>query len=407
MKPAYATETIRVATSPKSTVGILVAMPDDWNGRFVGVGSGGEGGVLDIRSLEPYLSQGYAAAMTDLGTAPNAIRTGFANPEVWRDFGHRATHAMTIAAKDCIARHYGRPPRFSYFSGASTGGQQAFSEAQRHPEDYDAILAGVPAHCRARLHAYFLWNWQHLRTPDGGRLFSHDQERSCHRACLEAFANMESFPGARMRFVSTPRWTPDAIERAIGIAARADPSLGAPHIDALRALYSGPRHRATGEKIFDGIPPAGDFALAARNLYLFNWIFGEETDYSRIDFGKSIDLYLARLSPDLDAEDANLSAFEAAGGKMIVYAGTQDSIVPCGATLDYFGRLARLRGGAAAARRFFRLFILPGREHFGGPGIQELRRPLAALRRWREKGVEPNMEGVSCTEHRIVPLEPV
>lgn len=407
MMGGIARETFQVDTSARTRAGVLLLTPDDWNGRFVGVGSGGAGGVLDERALLPYARQGYAAAMTDLGTAPDPRLAGWGNLEVVRDFGHRATHLMTVEAKGRVRARHGRGPEFSYFVGASTGGQQAFSEAQRHPEDYDGILAGVPAHCRTRLHAYFLWNWRHSRHPDGTPLFTRAQEASCRAACLEAFAPRETYPGARGRFVSAPRWEDETLESAVSIAARRDPSLGAEHLAALRALYSGPRHAVTGERIFDGIPPASRFDLARSNLYLLNWVFGLDCDYAALDFGDDYDRYRAALAPDLDAEDENLDDFRDRGGKMIIYAGTQDSCVPCGATIDYYRRLCARLGGAAAAHEFCLLYILPGREHFGGKGIQELRRPLEALRRWREKGVRPDMEGVSCTEHRIVQLEPM
>ena len=97
-----------------------------------------------------------------MGTAPNSD-SGIGNPEVWKDFGFRATHLMTVAAKQVIRAYYGKEPELSYFSGGSTGGQQALQEAQRYPEDYDGIAAAVPAHCRTPLHAYFLWNDQILK----------------------------------------------------------------------------------------------------------------------------------------------------------------------------------------------------------------------------------------------------
>lgn len=395
-----------VATTGSSEAGVLLAFPENWNGRFVGVGSGGAGGRLDGRALEPYVRQGYAAAMTDLGTSPDTRLAGWNNRETIADFGHRATHFMTIAAKERVKARYGREPDFSYFAGASTGGQQAFSEAQRYPDDYDGILAGVPAHCRARLHAYFLWSWQHLRKADGKELFTKDQERNCREACLEVFGKSETFPGAKGRFISAPRWDDAMIDAAVDAAARLDPSLGDAHLAALRALYSGPRHAATGEKIFDGIPPAAKFAPARSNLYLFNWVFGPDIDYAALDFADDYDRYFAALASELDSEDENLDAFRARGGRMMVYAGTQDSCVPCGATIDYWRRLAERYGSAEAALEFFRLYILPGRDHFAGQGIQELAKPLDALRRWREKGMTPEMEGVSCTMHRRFPLLP-
>ena len=48
----------------------------------------------------------------------------------------------------------------AYFSGCSTGGQQALTEAQRFPGDYDGILAGSPGINRVRLNVGFLWSWR-------------------------------------------------------------------------------------------------------------------------------------------------------------------------------------------------------------------------------------------------------
>ncbi len=110
-------------------------------------------------SLAGAAQGGYAAATTDMGTAPDAD-SGVGNREVWRDFGYRATHLMTVVAKEAVRAYYGRGPEFSYFNGGSTGGQQAMQEAQRYPEDYDASWPTSPPHCRAPLHAYFLWNDQ-------------------------------------------------------------------------------------------------------------------------------------------------------------------------------------------------------------------------------------------------------
>ena len=147
-----------------SNINVEVWLPDaeKWNARFLGLGNGGAAGKINSGSLAGVSAAGYAVATTDMGTAPNPD-SGVGNPEVWKDFGFRATHLMTVAAKQIVRAHYGKDPEFSYFSGGSTGGQQALQEAQRYPEDYDGIAAAVAAHCRTPLHAYFLWNDQILK----------------------------------------------------------------------------------------------------------------------------------------------------------------------------------------------------------------------------------------------------
>ena len=58
------------------------------------------------------------------------------------DFGYRATHEMTVKAKEIVKAFYDRRPQYSYFKGCSTGGRMALMEAQRYPDDYDGIIAG-------------------------------------------------------------------------------------------------------------------------------------------------------------------------------------------------------------------------------------------------------------------------
>ena len=65
---------------------------------------------------------------------------------------------MTQAAQLVLRSYYGRFAKHSYFSGCSTGGQQALSEAQRYPGDYDGIIAGDPGNDRIHLNAGFLWS---------------------------------------------------------------------------------------------------------------------------------------------------------------------------------------------------------------------------------------------------------
>lgn len=389
-----------------STIQIEVWLPqaEKWNGKFLGLGNGGAAGSINPGSMTGPLCGGYAVATTDMGTAPNAD-SGIGNKEVWKDFGFRATHLMTVTAKQVIKAYYGKDPEFSYFNGGSTGGQQALQEAQRYPEDYDGIVANVPAHCRTPLHAYFLWNDQILNACP----FTETQQYNVMAAGTEYMASCE-IPQTAGKLVSDPRCNADDIEAVIKLARAKDPTLTDAHAAALRKLFDGPKHAITGVRIFCGIPFGSCFDIARGHLYLFKWVFGADQDLMALDFGKDIDTYTAALGPYLNAENADLSSFAKRGGKLIMISGSADSCVPYTATLDYYERVAEQCGSLEKAQAFIRLYLVPGMSHGPGPGINKLPSMLDLVINWREKGVAPDriqaqrvVEGVTELDFPLYP----
>jgi len=368
-----------------SNINVEVWLPDanQWNARFLGLGNGGAAGNIHPASLAGPSGAGYAVATTDMGTAPNSD-SGVGNREVWKDFGYRATHLMTVAGKQIVRAYYGKEPELSYFSGGSTGGQQALQEAQRYPDDYDGIAAAVPAHCRTPLHAYFLWNDQILKKCP----FTKEQEASVIAAANEFMAARE-IPAAAGKFVSDPRCSAQDIEDVVALARKKDPTLTREHAAALRKLFDGPRHAVTGERIFNGIPLGASLEAAHGHLYLFKWVFGPEKPLEEINFGADIDAYTAALAPLLNAENPDLRAFARRGGKLIMTLGTADSVVPYHASLDYYERVIEHFGGLENVQSFFRFYLVPGLAHGGGPGINQPPNLLEAVRAWRENGTAP------------------
>ncbi|MBE7157709.1 MAG: tannase/feruloyl esterase family alpha/beta hydrolase [Rhodospirillales bacterium] len=380
---------VKLVLNPAKGSNINVEMwlpdPGKWNGCLLGLGNGGAAGHINPATLSTPAAMGYAAVTTDMGTAPNAD-SGVGNPEVWKDFGFRATHLMTVVGKQLVKAFYGKPQDYSYFNGGSTGGQQALQEAQRYPDDYDGILASIAAHCRTPLHAYFLWNDQILaKCP-----FTKTQQDNVVAAGNEYMAPREA-PAVAGKFVSDPRGNAKDIEGVIALAMKKDPTLTPEHAEALRKLFDGPRHAVTGERIFDGIPFGASFDGGHGNLYLFKWVFGARKKLADINFGEDIDTYTAKLGPYLNAENPDLSRFAQRGGKLIMTLGSADATVPYHGSVDYYERVATRLGGLEKVQAFFKFYIIPGMAHGGGPGVGQPGALFDAVRNWREKGTVPEM----------------
>ena len=381
------TFTLRPEADSAIRVEVWLPDADTWNGRFLGRGSGGMAGMMMGPDWYVWsLKEGYVVAYTDLGTTVSGVN----NPGVWKDFGHRATHLMTKAGKAITENFYARSIATAYFFGTSTGGQQAFSLAQRHPEDYDGILAGVPAHDRLAVHAFFVWNEQIVtRCP-----FTEGQQSAIVAAGLDYMTQRERGGGVPASatlpwYFQNPVVSATDIEAVIALACAKDPTLTPEHRTALRLLFEGPRRADTGEPIHGGLPIGAAFR-SWKHFYPFHWVFGDDWDYMAFRFADDYDAYRAALSHDLDANDPDLSRFHAHGGKFLAYSGALDPAVPFHPTLAYARKVCEHAGGSDKAAQFFRYYIIPGLGHGHSPFFSRVHPdPLALLRDWRENNVTP------------------
>src|SRR4051812_16749795 len=144
-----------------SEIHVEIWLPESgaWNGKLLGTGNGGYSGAIGYADMERGLRLGYAVAGSDTGHEGGDLKFGLGHPEKINDWAWRAVHVMTETAKLVVRSYYARFATRAYFSGCSTGGQQALTEAQRFPGDYDGILAGAPGNNRVRLNVGFLWSW--------------------------------------------------------------------------------------------------------------------------------------------------------------------------------------------------------------------------------------------------------
>ena len=101
------------------------------------------------------------------------------------DYGYRAVHEMTVAAKAIVAAFYGGGPRLSYWNGCSTGGRQGLMEALRYPADYDGIIAGAPVNFRTHQLTWELWVAQAVHR-DEASYIPPAKYPAIHQAALDA-----------------------------------------------------------------------------------------------------------------------------------------------------------------------------------------------------------------------------
>ena len=162
--PAFCRVAVTLKPTPRSDIKAEVWMPAaGWNGKLHVVGNGGFAGTIGYAAMATALASGYAAAGTDTGHTGPAANT-FVNDDVLADYAYRAIHETTAAAKRIVDGFYGGAPKFTYFSGCSTGGRQALQAAQRYPDDFDGIVAGAPGLLASR--QAFAQNWMYQATAD-------------------------------------------------------------------------------------------------------------------------------------------------------------------------------------------------------------------------------------------------
>lgn len=384
--------------SADSDIKVEVWLPaSGWNGRYVGIGNGIWAGQLSYSQLADPLKRGYAVATTDTGHTGNGMTAEFAigHPEKLVDFGYRAVHEMTVAAKDAIEAFYGRRPEFSLWNSCSTGGRQGLMAAHRYPEDYDAISAMAPANPMTDLMTQSMWaGWQPQR--EAGAALSMPKLTAVHRA---AVAQCDMLDGVEDGIIGRPdacTFDPAAIQCS---GADGEDCLTPAQVRTVRALYDGiPDPR--GGMLLPGWPRGSEMQLAALIMgeqpfpvaysYFSMLVFGDDPQWDWRGFDYLHDAYRSREygADILNVPADGLSAFFARGGRLLLSHGWNDGLIPAQNTLDFHARLYHALP-QDQAREQLRLFMAPGMDHCsGGAGPSEID-TLAVIDDWATTGRAP------------------
>ena len=103
----------------------------------------------------------------------------------------------------------------------------------------------------------------------------------------------------------------------------------------------------------------------------------------------------------LTATNPDLSAFEARGGRLLMFHGWNDQLITAQNSVNYYESV-RAKLGAARTDATVRLFMAPGMAHCsGGPGPNQADW-LTALEQWVEKGIPPSRIVASRSANGVV-----
>jgi feruloyl esterase len=397
----------RVAGTIKPEVKFELWMPAQWNKKLLTVGNGGLAGSISYAAMVAPLAKGYATSSTDTGHAADSDGH-WASGRMDRviDFAHRSVHVTTQADKALIAAFYGSNPAHSYFSGCSQGGQEAMTEAQRYPKDYDGIIAGDPANYWVR-HYIGAHLWVTLAMQGDAYIPANKIP-----ALADAVNNAcDALDGVKDGILNDPRKCHFDPATLLCKGADSPSCLTAPQVAAVKKIYSGGR-TADGEQLFPGIVPGGEAGPggwgrwisgsgpgesghANLGLPFLRYVLFEDAKWDYHSFrwdrvqgiDSDVDFADAKLGPIFNNMNPDLRAFQDNGGKMIHYHGWSDPDISPLNSINYYESVAKFMG--AKTGDFYRLFMVPGMQHCtGGPGPSSFDM-LDALDQWVDHAKAP------------------
>lgn len=396
-----------VAHAPaKDRVTVWIGLPlTNWNGRFQGTGGGGFLGGHP-NSLRGPVARGFSAGATDTGHEGGSgsfalAGDGRLNWQAIIDNAYLGIHEMTVVGKAVTKAFYGRAPRYSYFVGGSTGGRQGLMEAQRFPDDYDGITSACPAINWHRFVPASLW-------PEVVMLSMSNfvSKAKLDAATAAAVAAADSDDGVKDGVIDDPLHCAYDPKPLIGTKV-GDDTFTAADAEVLRKIWQGPRGR-DGSFMWYGLERGADLSAYAGtggtplqgkpfSIALEYWVYylaqNPKWDWTTLKDAGFAQLWqqsVEEFGAVLGTDNPDLTRFRDRGGRVVIYHGLADQLIPAAGTIEYYRRVQQRMGGEKKTAGFARLFLAPGVDHgFHGSGATPIGVYEAVLR-WVEEGKAPD-----------------
>ena len=389
-------------------IGFALALPGDWNGRFLFQGGGGLNGSVQMplgataAGTTPALLRGFAVVSTDTGhTGTNGFDASFMQEQqAALDFAYQAVGRIATLAKQIIAQHYAKSPDHSYFTGCSTGGREAMLMAQRHPTFFDGIISGAPAMRTAYSGIGDEWVATMLNTTvskdatgkvDPRAALSDAQKKAVIDGVLNACDAGDGLKDDMIFNTKACRFDPKTL---VCGANKTDACLTMAQATALEKGFAGPRD-SKGRQVYPGF--MFDTGIASTQG-IPGLLHGGRNPVGPPFSATSMDVDARAAAAAASATDAlsataswtNLNTFSNNGGKLMFFHGISDPWFSALDTIDYYERMTKANGGPEQVMNWSRLYLAPGVGHCGGgPLALDTFDMLTALVDWVEKGTVP------------------
>ena len=384
-------------------IGFELALPNNWNNRFLFQGGGGYNGSVRppvgaaAAGDVPGIARGFAVVSTDTGHKGATFdRTYDVDQQASIDFAQVAVDRVAVLSKQIIAHYYGQPAQYSYFAGCSTGGREGMLMTQRYPAEFDGVISGDPA-----MRTGFSQignNWSAVAfnqiapkddsgKPQPNKVFSESDIKLIVTGILNACDANDGLKDGMVFNTRACKFDPDVL---VCKAGKNDSCLTPQQTAAIKKAFAGP-HNSRGDLVY---PMNGFDAGIANLLPSPKPPANPPTNAPPMSIDVDARLFSLLGNPleaITDTTWTNLSTFSAHGGKLLFYHGMSDQAFSAMDTLDYYQRMAKANGGMDKVQNWSRMFLVPGMYHCrGGEFALDNFDLLTALVNWVEKGTAPD-----------------
>jgi hypothetical protein len=391
-------------------IGFAIALPDQWNGRFLMQGGGGLNGTVQMplgmvaAGGKPGLARGFAVASTDTGhqsKGGGGFDASFMrDQQAALDFAYVAIGKVASLSKRIIAQYYGKPAGHAYFAGCSTGGREAMLMAQRYPTYFDGIVAGAPAmrtgHSNLALRFMAVtYNQIAPRNAQGKPITAEALSESDRKLVLDGIlAACDADDGLKDGMIFNPIACKFDPETLVCKGVKAEGCLSAQQAAAIKKAFAGPKD-SRGNQVYPGFLYDTGIAAAQGITGVLRRPSPPGPPVEALEMDVDHEARATDTDPQSILTDTatwtNLDTFSGRGGKLVFFHGVSDPWFSALDTVGYYEAVARDNGGLGKVRDWSRLFLVPGMGHCGGGAATlDTFDLLSAVVDWVEQGSAPD-----------------